>query len=69
MASAERTVAARSKDGVNAHDMPGGWRVVVARLGERYQAWYHHTNDDPRIIASVMNAAERWLERETANIS
>ena len=60
--SAEQSVVRRSPDGITTHEMPGGWRVIVARLGEAYQAWYYHGNDDPRIVASCESAATRWVE-------
>lgn len=59
MPSAENAIIARSPDGVTNHDMGTGWRVIVARRGERVATWYHHVNDDKRLAESQMRDAER----------
>lgn len=57
--SAEAAVVRRSDDGVRAHDMTGGWRVIVAKHGEHHATWYYHINDDKRISAALEREAHR----------
>lgn len=59
--SAEAAFIARSADGVTDHDMGTGWRVIVARRGERCATWYYHVNDDARLPQALMRDAQRRL--------
>lgn len=58
----EQSVRAKASDGVTEHDLSGGWRVIVARCGERIATWYHHRDDDKRLIAGQRAAARRRSE-------
>jgi len=57
--SAEAAARARAPDGVSDYEMTSGWRVIVARRGERCATWYYHTNDAPRHQAAIRAEAER----------
>jgi hypothetical protein len=57
--SAEQAVISRSPDGVSDHEMTSGWRVIVARKGERCATWYYHSNDDKRLPSALRIEAER----------
>lgn len=57
--SAEAAVIARADDGVSDHEMTSGWRVIVARRGERSATWYYHSNDDARHRSALRAEAER----------
>lgn len=61
MKSAERAAIDRSREGVHTHDMTGGWRVIVAKHGERHATWYYHINDDKRIAIALECEAHRRL--------
>lgn len=67
--SAEAVVVSRAPDGVSDHEMTSGWRVIVARCGERCATWYYHTNDDSRHRVALKAEAERrfhmWASRPT----
>lgn len=63
MKSAEKTIIANAPSGVSDHDMGTGWRVIVARYGERAATWYYHVNDDPRIRKGILADAERRYAR------
>lgn len=58
--TAEQSVIARSPFGISDHAMPGAWRVIVARREDGARTWYYHTNDDPRIAASLRRYAEEF---------
>lgn len=61
--SAEQAVVARSPIGVSEHDMPGGWRVIVARVGElARRTWYFHSNDDARHQEALRRQAREWTD-------
>lgn len=71
--SAERAVIDRSAEGVRTHDMTGGWRVIVAKHGERHATWYYHVNDDARIAVALEREAHRrmavWEARAALRLS
>ena len=59
--SAEQAAVARSPIGVSDEAMMGGWRVIIARVPDRYVAYYYHENDDARLRAALQLQAERWV--------
>ena len=59
--SAEEAAISRADQGISEHDMPGGWRVLIARKGEKASTWYFHTNDDKRLAEALRKCAWRWL--------
>lgn len=59
--SAEQSAAARAPIGVSDQAMTGDWRVIIARVPERYVAYYYHVNDDARITRALKLQADRWF--------
>jgi len=59
--TAERAAVARAAIGVSDEAMTGGWRVIIARVLDRYVAYYYHKNDDARLIVALKLQAERWV--------
>ena len=59
--SAERAAVARAPLGVSDEAMTGAWRVIIARVPDRYVAYYYHENDDARLRAALQLQAERWV--------
>jgi hypothetical protein len=47
--------------GVSDEAMTGAWRVIIARVPDRYVAYYYHQNDDARLKAALTAQAERWF--------
>jgi hypothetical protein len=41
--------------------MTGAWRVIIARVPDRYVAYYYHENDDARLRVALKAQAERWV--------
>lgn len=41
--------------------MTGAWRVIIARVPNRYVTYYYHENDDARLKAALKLQAERWI--------
>lgn len=58
--SADDAVRGRAPEGISTHDMPGGWKVLVAKCGERSRTWYYAVGSDPRYIRSLEIGAQRW---------
>lgn len=62
MATAEQSAIERADaNSVSTQEMPAGWRVIIARAGERVRTWYYHPNDDSRLIAALNNTAAEWF--------
>lgn len=59
--SAEQAAVARSPIGVSDEAMTGAWRVIIARVPDRYVTYYYHENDDARLRAALQLQAERWV--------
>lgn len=49
--------------------MGTGWRVIVAKHGERSATWYYHVNDDKRLPGALMREAERRFSHWKGNRS
>lgn len=60
--SADASVRERAPDGISTHAMTGAWCVIVARNGERARTWYHHNEDDRRLVDALHRQADAWLE-------
>ena len=58
--SAERAAVARAPIGVSDEAMTGAWRVIIARVPDRYVCYYYHENDDARLKVALRAQAERW---------
>ncbi len=61
MPTAERSAVARAPIGVSDEAMTGEWRVIIARVPNRYVTYYYHENDDARLKAALKLQAERWI--------
>ena len=59
--TAEQAAVARAPIGVSDEAMTGAWRVIIARVPERYIAYYYHENDDARLKAALKLQAGRWV--------
>ncbi len=59
--SAEQAALARSPIGVSDQAMTGAWRVIIARVPDRYVAYYYHENDDARFRVALRAQGERWI--------
>jgi hypothetical protein len=59
--TAEQSAVARAPIGVSDEAMTGMWRVIIARVPDRYVAYYYHENDDARLKAALKLQAERWI--------
>ena len=59
--TAEQSAVARAPIGVSDAAMTGAWRVIIARVPERYVTFYYHENDDARLRAALKLQAERWV--------
>ena len=59
--TAEQSAVARAPIGISDQAMTGAWRVIIARLPDRYVAYYYHENDDARLKAALNLQAERWI--------
>jgi hypothetical protein len=64
--SAEKSAVARSPLGVSDQAMTGPWRVIIARVPDRYVAYYYHEGDDQRLKKALSLQAERWLLAQEA---
>ena len=49
----EQEAVARAPIGVSDEAMTGAWRVIIARVPDRYIAYYYHENDDARLKAAL----------------
>lgn len=58
--TADQAAISRSPLGVTEHDMTPGWRVIVARRADISRTFYHHVNDDKRLIEALRQAAQSW---------
>ena len=54
-------VVARAPIGVSDEAMTGAWRVIIARVPDRYVTYYYHENDDARLRLALRAQAERWV--------
>ena len=61
MPTAEKSAVARAPIGVSDEAMTGAWRVIIARVPDRYVAYYYHKNDDARLRVALRAQAERWV--------
>jgi hypothetical protein len=52
--------------GVSDAAMTGAWRVIIARVPDRYMAYYYHANDDARHKEALRLQAERWVASQLA---
>ena len=59
--TAEQAAVARAPIGVSDEAMMGAWRVIIARVHDRYVTYYYHENDDARLKAALRLQAERWV--------
>ena len=59
--TAEQSAVARAPIGVSDEAMTGAWRVIIARVPDRYVAYYYHENDDARLRVALKLQAERWI--------
>ena len=59
--TAEQAAVARAPIGVSDEAMTGAWRVIIARVPDRYVAYYYHKNDDARLRVALKLQAERWV--------
>jgi hypothetical protein len=59
--TAEQLAVAQAPIGISDEAMTGGWRVIVARVPDRYVAYYYHKNDDPRLRVALKLQAEQWM--------
>ena len=59
--TAEQSAVARAPMGVSDAAMTGAWRVIIARVPDRYATYYYHENDDPRWRDALKRRAERWM--------
>ena len=59
--TAEESAVALAPIGVSDNAMTGAWRVIIARVPDRYVAYYCHEGDDARLKAALRLSAERWL--------
>ncbi len=59
--TAEQAAVARAPIGVSDQAMTGAWRVIIARVPDRYVTYYYHENDDARLKVALMAQAERWV--------
>ncbi len=62
MPTAEQAAVARAPIGVSDEAMTGAWRVIIARVPDRYVAYYYHNNDDARLKPALKLQAIRWVE-------
>ena len=58
--TAEQSAVARAPIGVSDEALTGGWRVIIARVPDRYVACYYH-EDDARLRVALKLQAERWV--------
>ena len=59
--TAEQSAVARAPIGVSDEAMTGAWRVIIARVPDRYVTYYYHENDDARLRVALKLQAERWV--------
>ena len=59
--TAEQSTVARAPIGVSDEAMTGAWRVIIARVPDRYVTYYYHENDDARLRVALKLQAERWV--------
>jgi hypothetical protein len=59
-------IALRSPDGITTHEMSEGWRMIICRHQDYYQAIYYHVDDSPKLRAACESDAVFFLEREKA---
>ena len=59
--TAEQAAVARAPIGVSDEAMTGAWRVIIARVPDRYVTYYYHENDDARLRGALKLQAERWV--------
>jgi hypothetical protein len=59
--TAEQAAVARAPVGVSDEAMTGSWRVIIARVPDRYMTYYYHENDDARLRVALKHQAERWV--------
>ena len=59
--TAEKSAVAQAPLGVSDEAMTGAWRVIIARVPDRYVAYYYHENDDARLRVALKLQAERWV--------
>jgi hypothetical protein len=59
--TAEESAVVRAPRGVSDNAMTGAWRVIIARVPDRYVAYYYHENDDARLKTALRAQAERWV--------
>jgi len=59
--TAEQSAVARAPIGVSDEAMTGAWRVIIARVPDRYATYYYHENDDARLKVALRVQAERWI--------
>jgi len=59
--TAEQAAVARAPIGVSDEAMTGAWRVIIARVPDRYMAYYYHENDDARLRVALKLQADRYV--------
>jgi len=59
--TAEQAAVALAPIGVSDEAMTGAWRVIIARVPDRYVTYYYHENDDARLRLALRAQAERWV--------
>lgn len=64
--TAEQAVIAKSPMGVSEHDMPGGWRVIVARTANDARTYYHHSSEPAAHIDVLRKWAREFVARQAA---
>ena len=56
-----KAAIARAPIGVSDEAMTGAWRVIIARMPDRYMTYYYNENDDARHKLALKAKAERWV--------
>jgi len=67
--TAEQAAVARAPIGVSDEAMTGAWRVIIARVPDRYVTYYYHENDHPRLRLALRARAERWVASHEKGIA
>ncbi len=56
-----KAAIARAPIGVSDEAMTGAWRVIIARVPDRYMTYYYNENDDAHHKLALKAKAERWV--------
>ena len=61
MPTLDQTRRNQAPQGITHMPAIGGWRVIIAKAGQRACSWYYHQNDDKRHVAGLERQATDWI--------